>query len=234
METTLSLLELMAFLQRAQSAKASVSLRSMGSNRLLGDLHLRGMEAGTALHLMGAKRRDHLPEAGGAVTASMVLGDEVVSFDALVLEPIVATEGDTLFPPIVRIGWPSEGARFQNRKDVRVASPVHRSLDATVQLPSGVRVPAHLVNLTETGMGLALHGEFRETIPLSVTVEAQLPGGGAWTGHGEIRHVTVLEGQEPLPVRLGVVLSGEPDEILRRFLQNRRTDFSEDFKRPGR
>lgn len=231
---TLSLSELMAFLQKAQSAKASVSLRPVGSNRILGDLHLRGMEAGNSLHLLGAKRRDHLPAAGSAVTVSLLLEDEVVSFEALVLEPIVATEGDTLFPPIVRVGWPSEGARFQNRSDLRVASPIHRSLEASVTLASGERLRAHIVNLTETGMGLAMAGDFRETIPMTVTVEAQLPGGDAWTGHGQIRHVSLLEGAEPLPVRLGLVLDGEPSEALKRFLQNRRTDVSEDFKKLGR
>ncbi len=229
----LSLDELMDLVRRAQDAKAPVSLRGHGSNRLLGDLHLRGMEAGRALHLMGAKRRDHLPQPGSAVTASLIIGDEVVSFEALVLEPIVASEGDTLFPPILRIGWPADGARFQNRRDVRVASPLNRALDATVCLPSGTRVPALILNLTETGMGLAMDGEFRETLPMRARVEATLPGGGDLGCEGEIRSLTVVTG-EIHPIRLGLVMLGPPTEALKRFLQNRRTDLSQDLKRGGR
>lgn len=230
---TLSLSELMDLLVRAQTAKAPVSLRCYGSNRLLGDLHLRGMEAGAALHLMGAKRRDQLPEPGGAVTASLILGDEVVSFEAMLLEPIVATEGDTLFPPILRIGWPSGGARFQKRRDLRVASPLHRPLDATLRLPSGTQIPVQIVNFTETGMGLAMDTEFRETLPMAARIEAVLPGGEDLRCEGQVRHLTVRPG-EPHPVRLGLVLSGETSEPVRRFLQNRRTDLSQDLRRSGR
>lgn len=229
----LPLPELLALLSRAQEAKAPVSLRSTGSNRLLGDLHLRGLEAGTALHLMGAKRRDHLPETGKDVTVSLVLGDEVISFETTVLEPIVATEGDTLFPPIVRVAWPTGGARFQQRHDLRVASPVHRPLEATLRFANGNAMPAQVVNLTETGVGLALKGMFKETLPLEASVDMEMPDGSSIRCEGVIRHLTLREGDTHF-VRLGLVVQGHANEALKRFLQARRTDYSQDLKRAGR
>ena len=229
----LSLPDLLDLLSRAQEAKAPVSLRSNGSNRLLGDLHLRGMEAGVALHLLGAKRRDHLPPEGGRVTVSLVLGSEVISFETTVLSPIVANEGDTLFPPIMRVAWPMEGARFQHRQDLRVASPVHRPLDATLRLGSGTTISAQVVNLTETGVGLALNGMLKETLPLQASVDMVLPDGSPLRCEGVIRHLTFREGETHY-VRLGLVLADASNEALKRFLQARRTDYLQDLRKPGR
>ncbi len=84
--------ELESMLREAKELKASVSLRAMGTNRMLGDLRLAGLEPGQAMHLMGAKRRDQLPEEGTMVTLSIILGDQVVSLDSPVLSPLVAAE----------------------------------------------------------------------------------------------------------------------------------------------
>lgn len=229
----LPLSDLLALLSRAQEAKAAMSLRSSHSNRLLGDLHLRGMEAGVALHLMGAKRRDHLPATGSPVTVSLILGEEVITFETAILEPIIANEGDTLFPPIIRLAWPTDGARFQHRHDLRVASPVHRPLDATLRLHSGTTISAQVVNLTETGVGLALNGMFTETLPLQASVDMVMPDGSPMQCEGVIRHITFREGETHF-VRLGLVLHDTANEALKRFLQARRTDYSQDLRKPGR
>ena len=89
-------------LQEAKDLKASVSLRAMGTNRMMGDLHLAGIEPGVAMHLMGAKRRDQLPEEGTMLTLSIILGDQVVSLDSPLLAPtggVRGGHGDFPSPP---------------------------------------------------------------------------------------------------------------------------------------
>lgn len=218
-------------LRRAHLVKAPTSLRAEGSNRMLGDLQLRGLEPGIALHLLGAKRRDQIPEAGTAVTLSILLGDEVLSFRSILLEPLVAAEGDTLFPPVLRIAWPQEAIAFHHRQTVRVAAPDQESLAAMVH-SAGHSSPARILNLTESGLGLGLVDAPWMKPAINLEVEVDLPGLGSVRLQGEVRYTTILEGNE-LPVRAGILLAGiapEVHELLRRFVQNRRTDRSDTFR----
>ena len=221
-------------LRRAHLVKAPTSLRAEGSNRMLGDLHLRGLEPGIALHLLGAKRRDQIPEQGTVVTLSILLGDEVLSLKSMLLDPLVASEGDTLFPPVLRVAWPTEAIAFHHREAVRTAAPDQVPLEATVHA-DGQTVAARILNLTESGLGLGLVEAPWMRTGIVLNVEAELPGVGKLELVGEVRYVTILEGND-LPVRAGMRLGGMPPEVLeqlRRFVQNRRTDRSENFRQSG-
>ena len=66
-----------------------------------------------------------------------------------------------------------------------------------------------------------------------VDIDAKLPDGTVLCCPGEVRHLTYLEGQD-YPTRLGVVLVPLPDtdlEPIHRFIQARRTDRSQSFRR---
>ncbi len=221
-------------LRRAHLVKAPTSLRAEGSNRVLGDLQLRGLEPGAALHLLGAKRRDQLPEAGTVVTLSILLGDEVLSIRSTLLEPLVASEGDTLFPPVLRVAWPQEAVTFHHRQSVRVAAPDQAPLDARVS-GAGIAALGRILNLTDSGLGLGLAEAPWMRAGISLEVEAELPGVGPMRFAGEVRHTTVLADSD-FPVRAGLrfrALPPEDLERLRRFIQNRRTDRSEGFRQGG-
>jgi hypothetical protein len=201
---------------------------------MLGDLQLRGIEPGIALHLLGAKRREQLPDPGTAVTLSILLGEEVLSLCSVLLEPLVAAEGDTLFPPVLRVAWPTEAIAFHHRACVRVAAPDQAPLEATVRA-EGFSVPGRILNLSESGLGLGLVEAPWIRAGLCLDVEAALPGVGAVHLPGEVRFITLLEGNE-MPLRVGVLLgkvSTDDLECLRRFVQNRRTDRSESFRHGG-
>jgi PilZ domain len=218
-------------LRQAQDAKASASLRAQGSLKMLGDLHIRGMEPGTALHLIGVKHRDHVPEPGSFVEVSILLGDDVIAIEAPMLESLVSPEGDTQFPPILRVGWPEHGVRFHRRQDVRVAAPSQTPLKARLHV-GGRDLDALLLNLTETGMGLALDEILLLDLHADVEIDTDLPGGTHLHCPGEVRHLTYLEG-DAHPTRLGVVLHPRMEadlEPLRRFIQIRRTDRSEQLR----
>ena len=225
--------ELETMLREAKDLKASVSLRAMGTNRMMGDLRLAGIEPGIAMHLVGAKRRDQLPEQGTMLTLSIILGDQVVSLDSPVLAPLVASEGDTLFPPIMRIAWPTRGIELKRRRDMRMASADQEPLAGTLKaLDQSWEVK--VLNLTETGMGLALPATANFPLRQKVQVQTTLPGGALFSCHGEIRHLMHMEG-DPLPTRAGVVFWGQPGEgqdALRRFIQGRRTDRSQSLREP--
>lgn len=221
-------------LRRAHLVKAPTSLRAEGSNRVLGDLQLRGLEPGAALHLLGAKQRDQLPEAGTVVILSILLGDEVLSLRSTLLEPLVASEGDTLFPPVLRVAWPQEAVTFHHRQSVRVAAPDQAPLDARV-LGAGIATRGRILNLTESGLGLGLTEAPWMQAGVFLEVEVELPGIGAMQLSGEVRHTTMLADSD-LPVRAGLRfrnLSAEDLERLRLFIQNRRTDRSEGFRQGG-
>ncbi len=225
--------ELETLLREAKDLKASVSLRAMGTNRMMGDLHLAGLEPGVAMHLMGAKRRDQLPEEGTMVALSIILGDQVVSLDSPLLAPLVAVEGDTMIPPVLRIAWPTRGIELKRRRDMRMASAdqaplvgILKALDQTWEVK--------VLNLTETGMGLALPASANLPLRQKVQVQTTLPGGALFSCHGEIRHLMHMEG-DPLPTRAGVVFWGQPGEgqdALRHFIQDRRTDRSQSLREP--
>jgi len=225
--------ELETMLREAKDLKASLSLRAMGTNRMLGDLRLGGLEPGVAMHLVGAKRRDQLPEEGTLVTLSIILGDQVVSLDSPVLTPLVAAEGDTLFPPVLRIAWPTRGIELKRRRDMRMASPDQAPLVGILKAQDQ-SWEVQVLNLTETGMGLALPGSANLPLRQKIQVQTTLPGGALFSCHGEIRHLMHMEG-DPLPTRAGVVfwgLPGEGQEALRRFIQDRRTDRSQSLRVP--
>lgn len=225
--------ELETLLQEAKDLKASVSLRAMGSNRMLGDLRLGSIEPGVAVQLLGAKRRDQLPPEGTLAALSIILGDQVVSLDSPLLSSLVAAEGDTQFPPVLRLAWPTRGIHFKRRRDMRMASADQAPLDGTLKaLDQSWDVK--VLNLTETGMGLALPESANLPLRQKVQVQTTLPGGALFSCHGEIRHLMHMEG-DPLPTRAGVVfwgLPGEGQEALRHFIQDRRTDRSQSLREP--
>jgi hypothetical protein len=224
--------ELEALLFQAKKECAYASIRAIGSSRILGDLQVRGLEPGRALQLMGVKRREQFPPAGTEVILSMLLGDEVISCRTLLLAPIVFAEGDTMFPPVLRVAWPDQAIQTHRRQEVRVATSDLPPLDATLEY-GGRRIQVHLLNLTETGMGLGL--EEHVTIPLKteVLIETMLPGGDLIRTQGEIRHAEIVQ-NEPLPMRLGIVLGRMADPVrdtLHRFIQARRMDRSEELRK---
>lgn len=220
--------ELETLLRRALMVKAPTSLRVEGSSRLLGDLQLRGLEPGRALHLLGAKRRDQLPEAGTAILLSLLLGDEVLAIPTTLLDPMVAVEDETSFPPVLRAAWPMAGVSFHHRAGVRVAAPDQAPLEALLKV-DGAELAARLLNLTETGIGVGLVEGPGLRPGMGVALETILPEGSLLRLAGELRHIERLEG-DPLPWRAGIVLKDNPPEVLeslRAFVQNRRTDRSD-------
>ncbi len=224
--------ELEALLYRAKEDCAHASIRAVGSPRMLGDLQVRGLESGKAIQLMGVKRREQFPPPGTEVILSILLGDEVISFCTSLMEPIIFAEGDTLFPPVLRVAWPSQVIQTHRRHDVRVATPDLPPLHATVEF-GGRRLQAHLLNLTETGMGLGFTEKLSIPLKTIVEVETRLPGGDLIRSPGEVRHAEMVE-NEPLPLRLGLVLGPMTDQVrdtLHRFIQARRMDRSEELRK---
>lgn len=227
----LSAKELENLLQVARESRAPVSIRAVGSVRLLGDLHISGFEVGASVHLTGAKRRDQLPAKGTPVAVSLLLGEEIFSIQTRLLEPILADESDTLFPPVLRVEWPQTQMEVHRRGDVRVATPDLPPLTATLEFKEKV-YPAKLLNLTETGMGLGLTETLLVDLHSQVEVETELPGGIRIRTTGNVRHLEWLD-EDPVPTRLGLVLGCMTDqsrEALRRFIQARRTDRSENLR----
>ena len=223
--------ELLELVQKARAINAPASVRAVGSVRLLGDLHISGMEPGVAVHLSGAKRRDQVPAKGTAVTVSILLGDEVLCIQSHLLDAILADESDTLFPPVLRVEWPASQVEVRMRGDVRVATPDLPPLGATLEI-AGRTYAAKLLNLTETGMGLGLTEQVMVDLHAQVEMETELPGGIRIRTTGNVRHLEWLD-EDPLPTRLGLVLgcmTDETRETLRRFIQARRTDRSEKLR----
>ena len=224
--------ELEKLLIQAKGESAYASLRAVGSPRMLGDLQVRGLEPGTAVQLMGVKRREQFPPSGTEVILSILLGDEVISSRTSLLEPIIFAEGDTMFPPILRVAWPTRAIQTHQRHEVRVATADLPPLQAQVEF-DGRKVPAHLLNLTETGMGLGFERPLAVPLKAVVAVETRLPGGEIIRVAGEVRHSETLE-NEPFPLRLGLILGAMSDrarEALHRFIQARRMDRSEELRK---
>jgi len=167
--------QLEGLLRKAKEARSPASIRALGSPRLLGDLEVCGLEAGHSIHLMGAKRRDQIPPPGTEVTLSLLLGDEVITAHTNLLEAIISNEGDTLFPPILRVGWLERGLEFHRRGDVRVATPDLPPLKASLAFDGRI-LEARLLNLTETGMGVGLEEVLTLVPHARVEVEVLLPG----------------------------------------------------------
>jgi hypothetical protein len=219
------------FFNRVKDSRCSASLRVDGTSRMLGQLLVRGLESGVAIQLGGLKVRDRLPAAGTVVSLNFLLDDEVVSLRTVMMEPLAAPEGRQR-PRVLRVAWPTQPLECHHRDDLRVAAPELPPLGATLVF-RGRRLEAKLVNLTETGMGLAL----REVLPVllqeGVEVETLLPGGLPLLLEGDVRHWEELEAEDPLPFRVGLVLRGirpEVREALRRMIQARRIIRSEGLR----
>lgn len=216
------------FLIQARLTGAVASLRlQTASSRLLGDLRIHAFRPGSTLDLSGIHPRDAVPAEGTPVTLTVLLGEEVLTLESLLLPPRFDEGGDTL----LRLDWPHEPAQLHRRRDMRVAAPDQSPLKVRVGL-GGRTLEALLVNLTETGVGLALEEVLMVDLHSPVDIDAQLPDGSELHCPGEVRHLAYLEGQE-YPTRLGVVLTPGPDvdlEPIHRFIQARRTDRSQGFR----
>ncbi|WP_257304766.1 PilZ domain-containing protein [Geothrix campi] len=216
------------FLLQACLTKAVASLRLQGvSSRLLGDLRIHSFRPGSALELSGLHVRDAVPAEGTPVTLTVLLGEEVLTLESILLSPLPEEGGDTL----LRLDWPREPAHLHRRRDMRVAAPEQSPLKVRVGL-GGRILDALLVNLTETGVGLALEEALIVDLHTPVEIDAKLPDGSVLHCPGEVRHLAYLEGQD-YPTRLGVVLLPGPDmdlEPIHRFIQARRTDRSQGFR----
>lgn len=216
------------FLHQARLTRAVASLRLQNANaRLLGDLHIHGFLPGSALELAGLHARDSVPAEGTAVTLTILLGDEVLTLESHLLPTALDEAGGTL----LRLDWPQEPARLHHRRDMRVAGPDQTPLKVRIRL-GGRQREALLVNLTETGVGLALNEVLMVDLHALVDIDAELPDGAVLRCPGEVRHLTFLEGQD-YPTRLGVKLHPGPDtdlDPIHRFIQARRTDRSQSFR----
>ncbi|GLH66260.1 PilZ domain-containing protein [Geothrix edaphica] len=216
------------FLIQARLTGAVASLRlQTASSRLLGDLRIHAFRPGSTLELSGLHARDAVPAEGTPVTLTVLLGEEVLTLESLLLPPLLDDKGDTL----LRLDWPHESAQLHRRRDMRVAAPDQSPLKVRVGL-GGRILDALLVNLTETGVGLALEEALIVDLHAPVEIDAKLPDGSVLHCPGEVRHLAYLEGQE-YPTRLGVVLLPSPGmdfEPIRRFIQARRTDRSQGFR----
>jgi len=216
------------FLLQARLTHAVVSLRLHGSNpRLLGDLRIHAFRPGSVLELVGLHARDQVPAEGTPVTLTVLLGEEVLTLESILLPHLHDAEGNL----VLHLDWPHESARLHRRRDVRVAGPDQSPVKARVGLGDR-HLDALLVNLTETGVGLAFEESLMVELHTSVEIDAELPDGAVLHCPGEVRHLTYLEGQA-FPMRLGVVLSPRPDtdlESIHRFIQARRTDRSQNLQ----
>lgn len=216
------------FLIQARLTKAVASLRLQGASpRLLGDLRIHSFRPGSVLELSGLHARDSVPPEGTPVTLTILLGEEVLTLESLLLPPTPDETGSSL----LRLDWPHEAARLHHRREVRVAAPDQSPLKVRVSL-GGRHLDALLVNLTETGVGLALEEALMMDLHTAVEIDAVLPDGAVLRCPGEVLHLTYLEGQ-PYPTRLGVVLHPGPDtnlDAIHRFIQARRTDRSQSFR----
>ncbi|WLT30370.1 PilZ domain-containing protein [Geothrix sp. PMB-07] len=217
------------FLIQARLTKAVVSLRLQGTpSRLLGDLRIHAFRVGSALDLSGLHARDLVPAAGTPVTLTILLGDEVLTLQSALL-PAAGT--DESGAALLRLDWPQEPARLHHRRDVRVAAPDQSPLKVKVKV-EGRQLEALLVNLTETGVGLALEATLMVELHAMVDIDAELPDGSLLRCPAEVRHLTYIEGQT-FPTRLGLVLRpGDTTDMapIHRFIQTRRTDRSHSFR----
>jgi c-di-GMP-binding flagellar brake protein YcgR len=164
-----------------------------------------------------------------AVTLTILLGDDVLTLESTLLSPTQDALGNTL----LRLSWPQEPARLHHRRDVRVAGPDQLPLKVQLRV-ADQPYEAMLVNLTETGVGLALVETLMIDLHTIVRIDAELPDGTALHCPAEVRHLTYIEGQD-FPMRLGLVLTPTPGtdlEPIHRFIQARRTDRSQSLRKP--
>lgn len=210
-------------LVQARLERAPASLRAVGGVRILPGLSVSGMEPGRALHLSGARRRDHLLPVGTPVSLAFLLGEEVYSLTTTLLEPIVSAEGDTDFPPILRLAWPTDPIRRHRRAMVRLEAPDLPPLKARLAVQDR-HLEATLLNLTESGMGLALAQSLDLPLPDEVDVDVDLPQGGSLRARGAVRHLARVD-EDGYRTRMGLllaVLSPEAQGVLQALLATRK------------
>lgn len=226
--TTLSAPALEQFLHQALHTRAVASLRLQSAkSRLVGDLRIHAFRSGADLELAGLRTRESVPPEGMPVTLTILLGEEVLTLEST----IRATRRENPSETILCLGWPVEPARLHPRREVRVAAPDQSPLKVQVSF-GGRSFDALLVNLTETGVGLALSETLMVDLHTEVQIDAELPDGAELHCPGEVRHLTFRDGLA-FPTRLGVVLrpSNHADlEPIHRFIQTRRTDRSQGFR----
>ena len=225
--SNLSATVLERFLLQAKLTAAQASLRLEGPQaRILGDLHILGLRPGVSLDISGLHTRDSVPVLGMPVTLTVLLGEEVLTLQST-LEAATVEAGS----PILHLAWPQLPAQAHPRRAVRVAAPSQAPLTARMGLGNRT-LDALLINLTETGVGLALRESLLVDLHAPVEIDAELPDGATLHCPGEVRHLSVMEGQD-YPTRLGIVLHPTPDTDLgpmHRFIQARRTDRSQSFR----
>lgn len=225
--SNISVTVLERFLLQARLTGAQASLRLEGPHaRIFGDLHIHGLRSGASITLSGLHRRDSVPDEGTPVSLTVLLGEEVLSLRSTLAAPTQENEAT-----ILALTWPEVPAQIHPRRQVRVASPAQNPLKARVSL--GTRVlEALLMNLTETGVGLAFQESLMLDLHTTVEIDAELPGGTTLHCPGEVCHLTYLEGHD-YPTRLGVMLRPTPTTDLGpmlQFIQARRTDRSQSLR----
>jgi hypothetical protein len=225
--STISITVLERFLIQARLTGAQASLRLEGPHaRIFGDLHIHAIRSGGEISLSGLHRRDSVPDPGTPVSLTVLLGEEVLTMHATLIAPTVEGDGT-----ILHLSWPQVPAQIHPRRQVRVAAPAQNPLKAKVGL--GTRVlEALLMNLTETGVGLAFQEALMLDLHTTLEIDAELPDGTALHCPGEVCHLTYLEGHD-YPTRLGVMLRPTPTTDLGpmlQFIQARRTDRSQSLR----
>jgi hypothetical protein len=216
------------YLLQAKLTGAQASLRLEGPQaRILGDLHILGIRPGVSLGIAGLHTRDSVPALGTPVTLSVLLGEEILTLRSTLLPAEPAAGLSSL-----QLAWPELPAQVYPRRDMRVAAPAQKPLKAKVGLENR-SLDALLVNLTESGVGLAFRESLLVDLHTAVQIDAELPDGASLHCPGEVRHLSFLEGQA-FPTRLGVILHPTPTTDLGpmlRFIQARRTDRSQSLRK---
>lgn len=204
---------------RAKRMGASATLRQVGSGRILGDLQVVGLEPSLAVILHWDNGRERAPQVGAEVTLSLVLGEEVHTLSARVLEAI---------QPHLRVSWPVELLATEPRARLRVAAPDQSPLEARICQGEACR-PAELRHLAESGMVLSVDALPEAQAGDDVLVETTLPGGRSVVFACRVQAILHAEGPGE-PLRVDLRFEQLPEDVregLQRFIQARRADRSE-------
>lgn len=214
-----------ALLRQAERLQSSATLRQVGSRRILGDLQVAFLEVPTSVVLTWDNGREQAPAPGSEVVLTLVVGDEVHTLRAAMVEAV---------QPHLRVTWPSELLETGARTRLRVAAPDQIPLEARLCQEGACR-EAELLHLTESGMALAVNAPFEAEVGDELLVETELPGGRLLEVVCRVLQVTESRlSPERLQVELGFhMLAVEAGETLQRFIQARRTDRSELLRSEG-
>ncbi len=214
-----------ALLRQAERLQSSATLRQVGSRRILGDLQVATLEIPTAVVLTWDNGREQAPAPGSEVILTLVVGDEVHTLRAVLVEAI---------QPHLRVTWPSELLETGARTRLRVAAPDQTPLEARLCQEGACR-EAELLHLTESGMALAVDAPFVTEVGDELLVETELPGGRLLEVACRVMQVTLpTSSSKRYQVELSFHrLLPEARETLQRFIQARRTDRSEMLRSEG-